>query len=211
MYVEISPRRLDAVPAQPQTLSITISNTGDVISGYALRFLGADPSWITLEDAEVSLFPEETRTITAQLRVPHGMIAGERRISVQLRELTPPEDTYIEEIVLVVPESRSVVMRADPMTAMAGRQARYGLLIDNTGNSPIRSRLTGTDPERQVRFTFVPPVLDLPPGEHAVVELRAKAKRPFMGGPAVRVLALGISAPTVFLQLRGPSSISLNF
>ena len=195
MYVEISPRRLDAVPAQPQALSITISNTSDVISGYSLRFLGADPSWITIADTEVSLFPDETRTITAELRVPHGMIAGERRISVQVRELTPPESTHIEEIVLVVPESRSVVMRPDPMTAMAGRQARFGLLIDNTGNSPIRSRLTGTDPERQVRFVFVPPVLDLPPGEHAVVELRAKARRPFMGGPAVRVLSLGLEDP----------------
>lgn len=195
MYVEISPRRLDAVPQQPQTLSITISNTSEVISGYTLRFLGADPSWITIEDTEISLFPEETRTIEAELRVPPGMIAGERRISVQVRELTPPEATHIEEIVLVVPESRSVHLRADPMTATAGKQARYGILVDNTGNSPIHSRLTGTDPERQVRFVFVPPVVDLPPGEHAVVELRAKARRPFIGNPAIRVLAVGLEDP----------------
>lgn len=195
MYVEISPRRLDAVPNHPHALSITISNTSEVISGYALRFLGADPSWITIEDTEVSLFPEETRTITAELRVPPGMIAGERRISVQVRELTPPEATHIEEIVLVVPESRSVLMRADPMTMMAGKQARFGLLVDNTGNSPIRSRLTGIDAERKVKFVFVPPVVELPPGEHAVVELRAKAKRPFLGEPAIRVLALGMEDP----------------
>lgn len=195
MYVEISPRRLDAVPHQPQALSITISNTSEVISGYALRFLGADPSWITVEDTEISLFPEETRTVVAELRVPAGMVAGERRISVQVRELTPPEATHIEEVVLVVPESRSVHLRADPMTITAGKQARFGLLVDNAGNSPIRGRLTGTDPERQVRFVFVPPVLELPPGEHAVVELRAKARRPLIGGPAIRVLSLGLEDP----------------
>jgi carboxypeptidase family protein len=195
MYVEISPRRLDAAPHQRLTLSITISNTSEVISGYALRFLGADPSWITIEDTEVSLFPEETRTVVAELRLPPGMIAGERRISVQVRELTPPESTHIEEIVLVVPESRSVLLRADPMSTTAGKQARFGILVDNTGNSPIRSRLTGIDAERRVKFVFVPPIVELPPGEHAVVELRAKAKRPFLGNPAVRVLALGMEDP----------------
>ena len=66
MYVEVSPRRLDAVPGQAQPLSITIANTSEVISGYALRFLGADPDWVTIEDAEISLFPGETRTIVAR-------------------------------------------------------------------------------------------------------------------------------------------------
>ena len=124
MYVEISPRRLDVVPGQPQTLAITISNTGEVISGYALRFLGADPTWVHLEDADVSLFPDETRTVTAVLTVPPGMVAGDRRIAVQVRELTPPESTVIEDVVLVVPEARAVQMRMDPMSKTAGKQAR---------------------------------------------------------------------------------------
>ena len=195
MYVELSPRRLTAVPGQPQTLSITISNTGDVISGYSLRFLGADPSWIRIDELEVSLFPQETRTLEAVLEVPAGMLAGERRIAVQVRELTPPEETSIEDVVLDVPEARSVKLRTDPMTQTAGKEARFGLLVDNYGNTPIRSRLTGTDAEGQVRFVFEPPVLDLPPGEHAVVELRAKAKRPLMGGPLVRILDIGLEDP----------------
>ncbi|WP_028644994.1 carboxypeptidase-like regulatory domain-containing protein [Nocardioides sp. URHA0020] len=196
MYVELSQRRIVAVPQRPEPLEITISNTSDVIGGYTLRFLGADPSWIEVEESDISLFPDETRTITALITVPEGMTAGDRRITVQVRELTPPEATSIEEVVLVVPEARSVQMRVDPMSLQAGKIGRFGLLVDNTGNTTIHSRLTGTDAEGKVRFDFQPPVLDLHPGEHAVVELKAKGKRPFVGGPFVRILDIGLEDPS---------------
>src|SRR3954447_6426834 len=152
MYVEISPRRITAVPRHPEPLEITISNTSDVIGGYTLRFLGADPSWIEVEESDISLFPDETRTITAMITVPDGMIAGDRRITVQVRELTPPEATSVEEVVLVVPEARSVQMRVDPMALTAGKVGHFGLLVDNTGNTSVRGRLTGTDAEGKVQF-----------------------------------------------------------
>ena len=144
MYVELSPRRVTAVPGQPQTLAITISNTSEVISGYALRFLGADPTWVTLDESEVSLFPEETRTLVAIVQVPAGMLAGERRIAVQVRELTPPESTSIEEVVLVVPEARSVQMRTDPMTQTAGKQARASRVPCASGRSSSSSASPST-------------------------------------------------------------------
>jgi type II secretory pathway pseudopilin PulG len=197
MYVELNQRRIVAVPRRPEPLEITISNTSDVIGGYTLRFLGADPSWIEVDETEISLFPDETRTITALITVPEGMIAGDRRITVQVRELTPPEATSVEEVVLVVPEARSVQMRVDPMALQAGKVGRFGLLVDNTGNTPVQSRLTGTDAEGKVRFEFEPPMLDLQPGEHAVVEIKAKAKRPFVGGPFVRVLDIGLEDPRI--------------
>ncbi|GAA1762223.1 hypothetical protein GCM10009795_005870 [Nocardioides hankookensis] len=195
MYVELSQRRIIAVPRRPEPIEITISNTSDVIGGYTLRFLGADPSWIEVDETEISLFPDETRTITAMITVPDGMVAGDRRITVQVRELTPPEATSVEEVVLVVPEARSVQMRVDPMALTAGKVGRFGLLVDNTGNTTVSGRLTGTDAEGKVQFEFEPPVLDLEPGEHAVVEIKAKSKRPLVGGPFVRVLDIGMEDP----------------
>ncbi|KQW45985.1 hypothetical protein ASC77_18950 [Nocardioides sp. Root1257] len=195
MYVELSQRRIIAVPRRPEPIEITISNTSDVIGGYTLRFLGADPSWIEIDETEISLFPDETRTITAMITIPDGMVAGDRRITVQVRELTPPEATSVEEIVLVVPGTRSVQMRVDPMALTAGKVGRFGLLVDNTGNTNVSGRLTGTDAEGKVQFEFDPPVLDLQPGEHAVVEIKAKSKRPLVGGPFVRVLDIGMEDP----------------
>ncbi|MEI5671611.1 MULTISPECIES: carboxypeptidase regulatory-like domain-containing protein [unclassified Nocardioides] len=195
MHVEITPRRFDVHPGIPQPVQVTISNTGTVIGGYAVRVLGADPSWVTLPDDEVSLFPEESRTLSVMITVPEGMTAGERRLSVQVRELTPPEESVVEEITLVVPEAAATKVRLDPMAIQAGRTARLNVLVDNTGNTPIHQRLHGQDPEGRVRFRFDPPVLRLEPGEHALVDMRATAKQPFLGNPVVRPLELRLVDP----------------
>ena len=188
MIVSVTPKRLDVRPGVGETLRITVSNTSDVIGGYTLRVLGADPGWVDAPEQTFSLFPDETREIAVGVRVPHGIPAGERRIAVQLRELTPPERTAIDELVLVVPEDPSVNLRVDPLVTQAGRRARYTVLVDNNGNTALAGRLAGTDPEAKVRYRFEPPVVNLAPGEHAVVDVKAKGKQPALGSPVVRVL-----------------------
>jgi len=195
MQVDVSPRRLDAVPGLPVPVSVTITNTGDLIAGFTVRVLGADPSWVELPDDELSLFPEETRTVVAMITVPPGINAGERRISLQVRELTPPEASSIDEVVLRVPEAPLTTLRVDPLTATSGRSARFSLLVENAGNTPLSGSLLGQDPERRVRFRFDPPALDLAPGEHGVVDVRASARQTLFGAPVLRVLTVGIGTP----------------
>ena len=74
--------------------------------------LGADPSWVTLETENLSLFPDASQTVRALVRIPPGVAAGERRMAVQVRELTPPQAISIAEIELVVPASEA--LRVDP-------------------------------------------------------------------------------------------------
>lgn len=195
MIVDVSPRRLDVLPGTPQHLAVTITNTTEVIGGYTLRILGADPGWVETTDQTFSLFPEESRTLDIAITVPPGIPAGERRIAIQLRELTPPERSSIDEVVLVVPEAPALQVRADPMAQQAGRSARFSLLVDNTGNTLVRGRLAGTDAEGKVRYAFSPPQLTLAPGEHTVVDLKVRARQPFIGQPAVRVLDLFLDPP----------------
>lgn len=195
MHVDVEPRRFELQPGIPQAIVVTISNTGTVIGGYAVRVLGADPSWVQVPEEEVSLFPEESRAVTILVTVPAGMTAGERRLSVQVRELTPPEESTVEDVVFTVPEAAEIRMRVDPMAITAGRTARLNLLLDNTGNTPIDQRLHGQDPEGKVRFRFQPEVVRLNPGEHALVDLRATAKQPWLGSPIVRPLELRLVDP----------------
>lgn len=195
MHVDVQPRRLDPIPGIPETVTVTISNTGTVIAGYHVRVLGADPSWVEVAEPEVSLFPDETRTLTIQVQVPHGIAAGERRFAVQVRELTPPEATVLETVLFTVPEARSVQLRVDPLAQSAGRSARFNLLLENTGNTPVTSRLHAQDAEGQARFAFQPATVTMQPGEHAVVDLRARARRPLTGPPVVRMLNLYLVDP----------------
>ncbi|WGL52106.1 carboxypeptidase-like regulatory domain-containing protein [Nocardioides sp. BP30] len=195
VIVDVSPRRFTVMPGVPQQIQVTVTNTGDVIGGYALRILGADPGWVETTDQTFSLFPEESRTLSVAVTVPQGIPAGERRIAVQLRELTPPEHSSIDEVVLVVPDAPALQVRADPMAQQTGRSARFSLLVDNTGNTLVRGRLAGTDAEGKVRFAFSPADLTLAPGEHAVVDLKARARQPFFGQPAVRSLSFFLDPP----------------
>jgi hypothetical protein len=188
MRVSVSPDRLEVTAGAPHPVAITISNPGSVIGGYAVRILGADPAWVELEDDRISLFPDESRTITATITVPPGLVAGERRMAVQVRELTPPESSAVEEIVLVVPEAASTMARVDPVTQTTGRTGRFSLLLDNNGNTPARGWLAGDDGEGRLRYRFEPPTVDLAPGEHAVVDLRVRGRRPVIGQPAIRMI-----------------------
>ncbi len=188
MRVSLSPERLDVIPGIPQQLSITITNPGTVIGGYTVRVLGADPSWVEVEEQRVSLFPDETRVVTATVTVPAGLAAGERRMAVQVRELTPPERSVVEELVLVVPEAPNSRVRLDPLSLTMGRTGRFSLLIENAGNTPVVGWLAADDSENKLKTRFDPRQIELSPGEHVVADLRIKGKRPFAGAPAVRQL-----------------------
>jgi len=190
MRVLVTPTQIAVVPGQPQPVAITITNTASIIGGYAVRVLGADPGWVQLDTDQVSLFPDETRTVVAHITPPQGIPAGARRIAVQVRELTPPESSTITEVELTVPAARSVQLRADPLAVTAGKRAMFSVIVENTGNTPLAAYLAGDDPEGQVRFTFSPERLALSPGEHAVVDMRAQARRHLTGSPTVRMLGI---------------------
>ncbi len=190
MRVDVSPQAAEVHPDIPLTVAVTITNTGLVIGGYTLRILGADPSWVRLDAEQISLFPDEHRVVLATITVPRGIPAGVRRIAVQVRELTPPESSTVAELDLTVPAAESAVMRLDPLTVMAGRAASFSLVVENTGNTDVVGRLGGDDPESKVRFAFEPETVALAPGEHAVVDLRVKARRHLTGSPVVRVLGM---------------------
>lgn len=190
MRVVVTPQQAAVIPGQAQPIAITITNTSTVIGGYALRLLGADPSWVSLEADQLSLFPEETRTVLVHITAPRGIPAGSRRIAVQVRELTPPEASSITEIDLTVPAAKSVQVRADPLAVTAGKRATFSLVVENTGNTMIAAYLAGDDAEGQVRFDFEPERVSLSPGEHTVVDMRSAARRHFTGPPTVRMLGV---------------------
>lgn len=190
MRVEVTPRRLEAVPGISQRISVTIVNTETIIGGYSVRVLGADPGWVEVPDETISLFPDDTHTMAIGVTVPRGLAAGSRRIAVQVRELTPPEASSVVEIDIVVPAEPQVQVQVDPLALTAGKRAAFSLMVENTGNTQVIGFLAGDDEEQEVLFRFEPDRVALAPGQHTVVDMRASAKRRFFGSPTVRTLGL---------------------
>ena len=190
MRVDVTPRAGLVEPGRPLPITVTITNTGELIGGYTLRVLGADPSWVRLERERLSLFPGTSLTVLVQLAIPEGLAAGDRRIAVQVRELTPPNAIAVEEIELHVPAAPAVHLQLDPVTSYGGRRASFGAVIENRGNTVVTGRLGGADAEEKIRFDFAPQAICLAPGEHRIVELTTRARRPLTGSPLVRAFTV---------------------
>jgi hypothetical protein len=203
MRVEISPTRLEGMAGLAQTVTITITNTGDLIGGYAVRVLGADPEWIGLDHEAMSIFPEASAVVIATIRVPDGMVSGSRRIGIQVRELTPPESVTVEEIDLEIAAVPRMTLALDPITVSGGSTQATSLLAENTGNTTLSGRFTAVDPEDGVAFTFRPERVKLAPGERMSADLHLKARRPWFGNPAIRTLELGFEQSDAFTAFTG--------
>lgn len=186
MRVSVSERRISVIPGVPTYLTVTITNTSEVIAGYSLRFLGVDPDWVTFDRPDARLFPDDSADIRVGLRLPVGVPAGARRMAVQVRELTADQSVAIEEIVVTVPDQPGLSLRLDPATVTAGRRAEFGVVIENQGNTVLTGALRGVDDEKKIDFTFTPAQFRLAPGESLTGRLRTKAKRPVFGAIAVR-------------------------
>ena len=192
MRVQVTPERVELSEDNAVEVFVTVHNTGSLIGGYHLRVLGADPSWVVLETENLSLFPDTAETVRALVRIPPGVAAGERRIAVQVRELTPPQAIAIAEVELVVPPSEALKLTLTPMTVVGGSSGTFGVILENSGNTTIVAPLAGTDAEDVLRFRFVPPTLTLAPGDQAIADLKVKGPRRWFGSPVVRAFGIGL-------------------
>ena len=200
MLVQVSPTRFDVVDAEPLAISVTVSNNTDLIGGYHLRVLGADPDWVRLDAENLSLFPGDQETVGATVGIPPGIGAGGRRMAVQVRELTPPRSISVTEIELVVPAEEALGMRLAPMTVVAGKNAIFGVVVTNNGNTTVAVSPSGTDAEGKIAFRFAPEVVSLAPGDQAIADLRATAPRRWFGTPVIRPFALGVVPPALHVE-----------
>ncbi len=195
MRVLVTPQRVELLEGRTFTVSVTVTNTGAVIGGYHIGVLGADPSWVTLATPRLSLFPDASETVTATIELPDGVGAGDRRIAIQVRELTPPQAISVTEIDLVVPPREALRMELSPMTVTCGKRGRFSVVAENTGNTAMSVSPVGLDPEEKIAFEFIPPILELAPGEHVITDLRTSAKRRWFGMPVVRAFTLSAVPP----------------
>jgi len=193
--LDVEPRRLVAQPQQAATVVATVTNTGDVIAGYAVGVLGADPGWVQVDPPELRLFPAETATVAVTLRLPDDARAGEHAVTVQVRDVADPGGIAVQDVVLDVPPAPRASVRLDPPTLTAGTTGAFSVLVRNDGNTLQLARLVARDPEAATAFTFRPETLTLPPGQSAAVALEARARRPLVGDPRLRPFELRLAGP----------------
>ncbi|HEY5879825.1 MAG TPA: hypothetical protein VIU11_13015 [Nakamurella sp.] len=94
------------------------------------------------------------------------------------------------------PPDEPMTIRLEPsvLRTRNRRSASATVFADNRGGSrPRRVQFRGHDPERAVRFSFDPPVIDLAPGQSGYVRVDISAPRPDGGEEVTRPFSVAAS------------------
>jgi hypothetical protein len=188
--LEVGPAEVHIVPGQPAAVVAQVFNTDDVINAYEIRVFGVDPTWVELERERLSLFPSSAGVVNVSVNVPEDYPAGTLRLGIEVTPIVAPDERQLGEVAVIVPPRRIATVVADPVTQIAGRKALFNLTFTNEGNAPISLDLSAVDPEAKVRTTFVPPQVEVVPGEQVIVGVRTQARPPIMGNAVPRLVTL---------------------
>ena len=100
----------------------------------------------------------------------------------------------------------TLVLRTDPSVVRVQDvdTATSQLVVDNRrGRAGVRVVLSGTDPERAIRFAFASPTVDVAPGQAVVVGFRMDAWRPQPGQEASRPFTITASDGDATVETSG--------
>jgi len=182
LRVTVAPDRLDALPGEALTVDVTIRNTSDVVEHYVVDVLGLPEGSTARTEPEVTkLRPGETgnATVTLAVRKTPPAPAGSQVLGVLVHSRYREDASRCEELPLTVAPVDAVAVRVAPEVATGKRSARYSVDVSNEGNTPLRLRLTATDPERRVVPDFQPSIVEIAPGAAVRTMLSVRAPVPW--------------------------------
>lgn len=199
MHVDVAPRRVTAFAGTPVDMLVTITNSSEVIAGFEVRVLGADPGWVAIEDPSPRLFPGTSLTTRVSITLPESALAGDRQFSVQVVDRTGTGEVAVLDTVVEVPARPRTEVELEPRTVTGGKSAQFHLTVRNTGNTTDPVRIVAVDPEARAQFAFTPQTVAPAPGASAPSVLAMRARRPWFGDPVMRPFEIrfeGAGAPS---------------
>lgn len=196
LLTDISPNLLQVAPGETCTLVVRITNPSSLIDAYQVSIFGLDPNWVTVTPNRLSLFPGEAGDVAVSIELPVAFPAGHRQLSVHIRSENDPAAFGLTPLALIALGQPRLAVRADPVMIMGGREATFGLVVTNEGNTTIEAVPSASDPEEMTQIAVVPPALSLPPGHQEVVQVTVRGKRPWVGAPKVRMITFAVDSTT---------------
>ncbi|WP_031077771.1 hypothetical protein [Streptomyces sp. NRRL S-118] len=188
LTVTVTPEEITVGPGQSADVSVTVVNTGTLVSHYETTVVGLpDPDCFRADPPTVELNPHQTGVVTVRVSVPAQgePYAGRHVLGVLVRKTGEHPASRCEELALTVPPVTTPTTAVRPEVAEGGPSARYAVEVGNTGNVTLPVTLRASDPENKVSFAFTPRTLTVAPGATASAELTAQATAP-LSGPQVR-------------------------
>ena len=182
--VTLATTELAVDPGSEARCPCTVRNNGTVVDQFTFEVLGATAAWATVEPPSVSLFPGAEQTVEICFRPPReaGVAAGPTPFAVKVTPREHPAETVVEEGTITVGTFADTFSEVIPRSARGRTRGRFEIALDDRGNARVNARLSGTDDNNALRFTFNPPALTPAPGEAAFAKVIVRPKRTFLRG-----------------------------
>jgi hypothetical protein len=188
--VDVSPGVVPVIAGSDSEVTVDITNDDYVIRSLRVAVLGLDPTWVTVPDEAVALFPGERRTILVACRLPQEFPSGARRAAIEVRDSMGDLVPALVEFDLLVDPVESMSLTVEPSNVTASKRAAFTATVANHGNTPLEVSFSASDPEQLVRSEFTPPFITVYPKTVGVTRVESVGTRPWMGAPQVRLLTL---------------------
>lgn len=175
------------VAAEPGTQvasTIRVRNTGMVVDQVLLDVLGEAQPWTTVQPAQLNLLPgsdAEAQVVFAPPR-SSAVLAGTVPFAVRAMSQEDPDGSAIEEGSVEVGTFAEITSALLPGRARGRRRAKFQLVIENQGNTPVQSVVSVADPDLLLEFKVNPRLLLAQPGTATFVRLLAAPKKRFLRG-----------------------------
>lgn len=166
---------------------LRVRNTGEVVDQFTFEPLGPAAQWASFEPQSLSLFPDGEGVTEVRFAPPRqpSTRAGTVPFGIRVAAQEDPAGSVVAEGELSVSRYGELLAELVPRTARGRATGHQELTVQNRGNTPLRARLVGVDPDRRVRFGFNPPEALARPGAAAVTKVEVVPRRRFLRGPAV--------------------------
>jgi hypothetical protein len=185
VIASIDSTSVTAEPGNEASCSVRVRNTGMVVDQVLLDVLGDAKTWSTVEPAQLNLLPGTDALARVVFRPPRSaaVTAGTVPFAVRAMSSEDPDGSTIEEGAVEVSPFSDLNAALVPGTARGRRAARYRLIVENEGNSPVHAAVSVADPDVRLEFRVKPETLVAQPGTATYVRLRVAPKKRFLRGP----------------------------
>jgi len=187
------PESVEVAAGEKGFVSVVITNTSNVINAYHVEVFGVDPAWVQTTPTTVSLFPGDTQSIDISLQLPDDYPASDRLLTLNV--VSADDNSFtMSQVELSVRPNAETSIHLDPVMVNGGRTATFGMVVTNSGNTPITATGFAVDPEALAEFTFDPPHVNVPPGRQRIIQVVAKGGRSWFGQIRPRTFTFGVEA-----------------
>jgi hypothetical protein len=199
--VTVTPDTLQVAPGGRGLVVLAVTNRGRVVDQFDLRVEGIDPSWCTIVEHELSLFPDAGGTLSFEIHPPEipAPAAGSHVFQAVVASRDDPTSATVVRLTLDVLTVGGIEMLLTPQrVAIRQGWARFVVDLHNTSNAPHSIGLKAIDPDDALEFKVDGSRVDLSSeADHQAALLARPRRRPLVAAPhdyVFRVLALPVGA-----------------